>query len=53
MIHNQWYAVLPSKAVRKNTITGVRRLGLDLAIFGDNSGNSDASQTDALTAAPH
>lgn len=38
MIHNQWYAVLPSKAVRKNTITGVRRLGLDLAIFRDNSG---------------
>jgi len=33
MIFNQWYAILPSKAVAKNGILAVKRLNLDLALF--------------------
>ncbi len=33
MIPNQWYAILPSTAVRKNTICAVTRLNLQLALF--------------------
>ncbi|MBC3888956.1 Rieske 2Fe-2S domain-containing protein [Acetobacterium paludosum] len=33
MIKNQWYAILPSKAVKKNKMLGVKRLNLDLALF--------------------
>ena len=38
MILNQWYAVLPSKAVKKNQITGVKRLNSELAFFRDGNG---------------
>ena len=38
MIQNKWYAILPSKAVRKNKITAVRRLNLDLALFRNGTG---------------
>lgn len=38
MIRNQWYAVLPSKAVRKGQVVGVRRLNLDLAFFRNEQG---------------
>ena len=33
MIQNQWYAILPSSQVKKGSITAVRRLNLDLALF--------------------
>lgn len=33
MILNQWYAILPSKAVAKNRILAVKRLNLDLVLF--------------------
>lgn len=38
MIPNQWYAILPSKAVRTNQIVGVKRLNLELALFRNNKG---------------
>ena len=38
MIPNQWYAILPSKKVRRGGVTAVRRLGLDLALFRAPSG---------------
>jgi len=38
MIENQWYAILPSKAVKVNQIVGVKRLNLDLAIFRNDKG---------------
>lgn len=38
MIQNQWYAVLPSKAVKKNRIVAARRMNLDLAFFRDADG---------------
>ena len=38
MIQNQWYAILPSKAVKVNQIVGVKRLNLDLAIFRNDKG---------------
>ena len=38
MIQNQWYAILPSKAVKPGGITAVRRLSLDLALFRDGEG---------------
>ena len=38
MIKNQWYGILPSKAVRKHRIVAVKRLNLDLAIFRTESG---------------
>jgi len=38
MIPNQWYAILPSRAVRADRLTGVRRLNLDLALFRDSRG---------------
>lgn len=38
MIPNQWYAILPSQAVQKTHIVGVKRLNLDLALFRDESG---------------
>lgn len=33
MIQNQWYAVLPSRAIASGQILGARRLGMDLAFF--------------------
>lgn len=39
MILNQWYAVLPSRAVAKGAIVGIKRLGVDLALFRGPSGN--------------
>lgn len=38
MILNQWYAILPSKAVKTNQIVGIKRLNLDLAIFRNDTG---------------
>lgn len=38
MIQNQWYAVLPSKAVKKNRIAAVKRLNLELAFFRGEKG---------------
>jgi phenylpropionate dioxygenase-like ring-hydroxylating dioxygenase large terminal subunit len=38
MIQNQWYAVLPSSAVKNNRIVAAKRLNLDLAFFRDGSG---------------
>jgi len=39
MIKNQWYAVLPSKAVPEGKVIGARRLGQNLALFRDKEGN--------------
>ena len=38
MIENQWYAILPSKAVKRNGIVGVKRLNLELALFRNGKG---------------
>ena len=38
MIYNQWYAILPSKAVKKGGIISVKRLNLPMAIFRTKSG---------------
>jgi phenylpropionate dioxygenase-like ring-hydroxylating dioxygenase large terminal subunit len=38
MIKNQWYAILPSKAVKRNRIIGVKRLSMDLAVFRNSDG---------------
>lgn len=38
MILNQWYAILPSKAVMRNKIVGVKRLNMELALFRDKEG---------------
>ena len=38
MIPNQWYAILPSKAVKTNQIVGVKRLNLELALFRTDKG---------------
>ena len=38
MIPNQWYAILPSQAVKPGQVIGVRRLGMDLAIFRSDKG---------------
>ena len=38
MIRNQWYAILPSKAVRAGKVTAVKRLGMELAMFRTDSG---------------
>lgn len=38
MIYNQWYAVLPSKAVSKDQVIGVRRMNLNLALFRSEDG---------------
>ncbi|MEG0076389.1 aromatic ring-hydroxylating dioxygenase subunit alpha [Anaerorhabdus sp.] len=38
MIKNQWYAILPSKEVKKDKIVGVRRLGLNLCLFRNDEG---------------
>ena len=39
MILNQWYAILPSKAVKTNQIVGVKRLNLELALFRNSRGS--------------
>lgn len=39
MIPNQWYAILPSKAVKPSRVTGVKRLGMDLALFRNSGGD--------------
>lgn len=38
MIKNQWYAILPSKAVKRDRIIGVKRLNMDLAVFRNGEG---------------
>jgi len=38
VIPNQWYAILPSKAVEKGQITAVKRLNMDLALFRNSRG---------------
>ncbi|WP_010248631.1 aromatic ring-hydroxylating oxygenase subunit alpha [Acetivibrio cellulolyticus] len=38
MIYNQWYAVLPSREVKKGKILAVKRLGLNLAFFRTEAG---------------
>jgi phenylpropionate dioxygenase-like ring-hydroxylating dioxygenase large terminal subunit len=38
MITNKWYAILPSKAVKKGGILAVKRLNLDLALFRSEDG---------------
>jgi len=38
MILNQWYAILPSTAVKTHHIVGVKRLNLDLALFRNDNG---------------
>jgi phenylpropionate dioxygenase-like ring-hydroxylating dioxygenase large terminal subunit len=38
MIRNQWYAILPSKAVKKGKIVSVKRCGLPLALFRAEDG---------------
>ena len=39
MIYNQWYAVLPSSAVKKQQVIGVKRCGLELVFFRDEKGH--------------
>lgn len=38
MIYNQWYAILPSRAVREARPVGVRRCNIDLVLFRDPNG---------------
>ena len=38
MILNQWYAILPSKAVKAGKIIGVKRMNLELALFRNENG---------------
>ena len=38
MIENQWYAILPSKAVKQNKIIGVKRFSLELVLFRNSKG---------------
>lgn len=38
MIYNQWYAILPSKAVKQNKIVSVKRLNLNLVLFRNTKG---------------
>lgn len=38
MINNQWYAILPSKAVKRSRILAVKRLNMDLALFRESNG---------------
>lgn len=38
MIHDQWYAILPSSGVKSGGITAVKRLNLDLALFRTKNG---------------
>lgn len=38
MIQNQWYAILPSRAVKNGQIVAVKRLNLDLALFRNSTG---------------
>ena len=39
MISNQWYAILPSKAVKKGEILAAKRMNLNLALFRDQNGD--------------
>lgn len=38
MILNQWYAIAPSGILKANEVKGLRRCGLDLALFRDSHG---------------
>lgn len=38
MIPNQWYAILPAKAVKRGQVIGVKRLNLALALFRTEEG---------------
>lgn len=40
MIYNQWYAVMPSKAVKKGKILAAKRLGMELAFFRTDEGEA-------------
>lgn len=42
MIQNQWYAVLPSKAVPKDRLVAVKRMGIELVFFRDREGHVGA-----------
>ncbi|MEI6900037.1 MAG: aromatic ring-hydroxylating dioxygenase subunit alpha, partial [Bacteroidota bacterium] len=49
MIRNQWYAILESKEVKRNKVSGVRRLGENLVIWRDSNGKPGA----AVDRCPH
>jgi phenylpropionate dioxygenase-like ring-hydroxylating dioxygenase large terminal subunit len=38
MILNQWYAILPSKQVKKGSLCAIKRLNLELVLFRDKEG---------------
>ncbi|WKY44098.1 aromatic ring-hydroxylating dioxygenase subunit alpha [Eubacteriaceae bacterium ES2] len=38
MIPNQWYAILPSRAVKSNQLLAVKRLNLELVLFRSSGG---------------
>lgn len=38
MIQNQWYAILPSSAIKNGQILAVKRMDIDLALFRTQSG---------------
>jgi phenylpropionate dioxygenase-like ring-hydroxylating dioxygenase large terminal subunit len=38
VIKNQWYAILPSKAVKSDQIVGVKRLNMEFALFRNSKG---------------
>lgn len=38
MILNQWYAILPSKQVKSEQITAIKRLDMNLALFRNSKG---------------
>lgn len=38
MIYNQWYAILPSRAVKTNELLSVKRLNRELALFRNSNG---------------
>lgn len=38
MISNQWYAILPSKAVKKEAVVSVKRLNQELVLFRNRDG---------------
>ena len=49
MIPNQWYVILTSKEIRKNNVTGVRRMGENLVVWRDSQGRIGV----ALDKCPH
>jgi phenylpropionate dioxygenase-like ring-hydroxylating dioxygenase large terminal subunit len=49
MIPNQWYVILSSDEVKRNKLTGVKRLGMNLVVWRDSTGNVSA----AIDKCPH